>query len=293
LINEFRLDRIGQKNNLVPMRVAAVQFQPVFGDVEGNIDRALAMIEDIPADLFVMPELCFSGYTFTSGEEARKLAETPSESFTLNRLKEMSRRRKAGIIFGFPEKDGRNLYNSCALVTPSGEAYIYRKLHLYYYEKDWFTPGNLQLKVVNFYGARIGMMICFDWYFPEVCRTLALKGAQLVCHPSNLVMSHCQQSMITRCLENAVFSVTANRVGIEKRGEFDFEFTGQSRIISPRGEVLYSGSKDKEEVGIADIELEKSDNKKVNFKNDLWADRRPDYYRMEPDGEEQPKNPGH
>lgn len=275
------------------MRIAVVQFRPVFGDVEGNIAKAFSMIENVRANLYVLPELCFSGYTFTYKDEAREFAETVSDSSTLNRIKDMARRKDAGIIYGFPEKDGSDLYNSCALVKPSGEASIYRKLHLFYYEKEWFTPGNLQLKAVDFKGGRIGMMICFDWYFPEVCRTLALKGSQLVCHPSNLVMSHCQQSMITRCLENAVFSATANRIGREKRGNFDFQFTGQSRIISPKGEVLYSGSIDKEEIGIADINLQESDNKKVNFKNDLWADRRPDYYRMEPDGKEQPKNPGH
>jgi len=270
------------------MRVVAVQFQPEFGNIQGNIDKAYSMIENIEADLFVLPELCFTGYTFTSKEEALGLSESAKEGFTLNQIREFASRKGAGIIYGFPENDEGTLYNSCIMVTPEEETYLYRKLHLYYYEKDWFTPGNLPLSVFDFRGGRIGMMICFDWYFPETCRTLALRGAQLICHPSNLVMSFCQQSMITRCLENAVFSVTANRIGREKRGDFDFHFTGKSRIVTPKGEVLYSGSEDKEEIGIADINLQESDNKKVNFKNDLWADRRPEFYRMEPNGEEQP-----
>lgn len=245
-------------------------------------------MENTAADLFVLPELCFSGYTFTSKKEAFDLSESATDGFTLNQISSFSARKKAGIIYGFPEKDGDNLYNSCSFVGPDGIRYIYRKLHLYYYEKEWFTPGNLPLQVFKFRGGKLGMMICFDWIFPEVCRTLALMGAQLICHPANLVMSFCQQSMITRCLENGVFSITANRIGTEKRGEFEFEFTGASRIVSPKGEVLYQGSIDKDEIGVADIDLEKSNNKKVNLKNDLWADRRPEFYRMEPYGEEQP-----
>ncbi len=274
--------------NLGLMRVALVQFRPEFGDISGNINKAFSMMENTEADLFVLPELCFSGYTFTSKEETLGFSESAKDGFTLNRIKDFSAKKNAGIIYGFPEKDGENLYNSCSFISPDGDTHTYRKLHLYYYEKDWFTPGDLPLNVFEFRGGKLGMMICFDWIFPEVCRTLALKGAQLICHPANLVMSFCQQSMITRCLENAVFSVTANRIGREKREEFDFEFTGASRIVSPKGEVLYQGSIDKDEIGVADINFEESINKKVNFKNDLWADRRPEFYRMEPNGEEQP-----
>jgi len=268
------------------MRIAAVQFRPQFGDIQANINRALSMMEDVKADLFILPELCFSGYTFTSKEEALELSESAIESFTLNQIKSFSSKKNAGIIYGFPEKEGNNLYNSCSFVLPDGNVHLYRKLHLYYYEKEWFRPGNLPLNVFDYNGGKIGMMICFDWIFPEVCRTLAFRGAQLICHPANLVMSFCQQSMVTRCLENGVFSVTANRIGTEKRGEFEFKFTGASRIVSPKGEVLYGGSIDKEEIGVADINFEESNNKKVNFKNDLWADRRPEFYRMEPNGEE-------
>jgi predicted amidohydrolase len=278
----------GGRDYLGFMRVAAVQFQPKFGDKQSNIDKAFSIMENVDADLFVLPELCFSGYTFTSKNEAEKLSESATSGFTLNHVKDFASNKKAGIIYGFPENDNGILYNSCTMVTPEGETFLYRKLHLYYYEKDWFAPGDLPLKVFDFRGGKIGMMICFDWYFPETCRTLALRGAQLICHPSNLVMSFCQQSMITRCLENALFSITTNRIGREKRGEFDFYFTGKSRIVSPKGEVLYSGSEDKEEIGIADINLQESDNKRVNLKNDLWADRRPGFYRMEPNGEEQP-----
>jgi predicted amidohydrolase len=268
------------------MIVALVQFRPEFGNIKRNIDKAFSMMENVDADLFVLPELCFSGYTFTSREEASSLSEPAADGFTVNQIVDFSSRKNAAIVYGFPEKDDDSLYNSCSFISPDGEIHTYRKLHLYYYENEWFSPGNIPLNVLEYRGGKLGMMICFDWIFPEVCRTLALKGAQLICHPSNLVMSFCQQSMITRCLENRIFSITANRTGREKRGKFEFDFTGASRIVSPSGEVLYQGSIDKDEIGIADIDLEKSNNKKVNFKNDLWMDRRPEFYRMEPNGEE-------
>ena len=88
-------------------------------------------------------------------------------------------------------------------------------------------------------------MICFDWFFPETARSLALLGADIIAHPANLVLPYCQKAMITRCLENRVFAVTANRIGQEKRGEDDFQFTGASQIISYDGKVLSSAPNDK------------------------------------------------
>ena len=112
-------------------------------------------------------------------------------------------------------------------------------------------------------------------------RTLALKGANLICHPANLVMSYCQRSMKVRSLENVVYSITSNRIGREKRGNFDFEFTGGTQILDIRGEILFQASTDKEEIGFADIDIQKSQNKRVNDKNDLFDDRRVEFYRLD------------
>ncbi len=262
------------------MRVAAVQFHPEFGRVEDNIRRVSSMIRDTRADLYVLPELCFTGYAFRSKQEAMDLAESVSDSFSLNHIRELASEHKCGIIYGFAELSGEKVYNSCCFVSPDGGHYIYRKLHLYYQEKEWFSPGDKPLGLVEFRGCRIGMMICFDWIFPEVARSLALMGAHLICHPSNLVMRYCQTTMVTRCVENTVFAVTANRIGRETRGEYDFDFTGGSQILSVRGDILYDGSRDKEEIGIADINFRESEDKRINPKNDLWNDRRPEFYRV-------------
>ena len=122
-------------------------------------------------------------------------------------------------------------------------------------------------------------MICFDWYYPEAARTLALKGADILCHPSNLVLPHCPDAMVTRSLENRVFSITANRVGQEARGgKPPLTFIGKSEVISPKGQILHRAPIDKEELMIVDIDIKEARDKSINPYNDLLQDRRPHLY---------------
>jgi predicted amidohydrolase len=260
------------------MKIAFVQFDPRFGRVDDNIALATDLLRREQADLYVLPELCFSGYTFTSRSEALEFSEPP-DGRSINEMKRLSTELGAAIVFGFPERSGADIYNSCALIQPESEAAIYRKLHLFMQEKEWFKPGDKPLEIHTLSnGCRIGMMVCFDWRFPEVCRTLALRGAHVLCHPANLVMAHCPAAMITRCLENRVFAVTANRYGHEKRGPFENRFTGLSQIVNPLGQVLISANNDKDEICVADIDYRESEDKAVNPLNNIWADRRPEFY---------------
>ncbi len=125
---------------------------------------------------------------------------------------------------------------------------------------------------------RVGMMICFDWIYPESARTLALRGSQLIIHPSNLVLPYCPDAMITRCLENRVFAATADRVGRENRGSFDLRFIGTSEIVSPRGEVLARLGTSEPGIATVSVDLHAADQKKINKHNDLLADRKPEQY---------------
>mgnify|MGYP001480852078 CR=1 FL=1 len=120
----------------------------------------------------------------------------------------MAKTVQGNIVAGLAECDGNALYNSAVVLGSGGVIGKYRKVHLFNTEKKFFQPGNLPLPVFDIGGAKVGIMICFDWRFPETARTLALKGAQIVAHPSNLVLPHCPQSMIVRCLENRIFAVT-------------------------------------------------------------------------------------
>jgi predicted amidohydrolase len=267
--------------NLAFMKVGFVQIHPEFGQIEKNVARAMSLMSSHPADLYVLPELFATGYVFISRGEAMDFAESPKSGYTILALNDFARSHHAGIVFGFVEKAADGLFNSCAFVDDINAPVIYRKLHLFYKEKLIFDPGNGQLKIVHFRDARIGMMVCFDWIFPEVSRNLMLKGAQLICHPANLVLPFCQQAMITRSLENRVFTITANRIGEENRGGQECKFTGQSQITDCRGNVLYRSSPDKEEVFTADINVEDADDKNVNEFNNIWKDRRIDFLAAE------------
>ncbi len=255
------------------MKIGYVQTSPIFGEKKKNFEQVISLLDEVKADLLVLPELFATGYTFTSKDEANQLAET-SDGETAEFLKQISKLTGAIIVAGFVEKEGENIYNSSLLVYENKVIDTYRKLHLFNKEKLWFTPGDKPLFVYDIKGLRIGVMVCFDWIFPEVSRTLALKGAQVIAHPVNLVMPYCQQAMITRCLENRLFAVTANRIGNEKRGEDDFTFTGGSQITSFDGKILSSGSKDKPFVDVVEIDEKHADNKMINKYNDVLKDRR-------------------
>jgi predicted amidohydrolase len=124
-------------------------------------------------------------------------------------------------------------------------------------------------------------MICFDWFFPESMRTLALMGADVIAHPSNLVLPFCPDAMPVRCLENKVFAVTANRTGTEKRKKGrPLTFIGKSGIVSPRGEILARAPDDGDAVLVIDIDPALSRDKALNPYNDMIKDRRPELYRL-------------
>ncbi len=262
------------------MRVSVVQFRPEFGDISGNAAKVVDMMADERADLYVLPELALSGYLFESPEEARGLAQAPDgEEFGV--VARLARERSATVIIGFAELAGERLYNSSLMIGPDGSRTVYRKVQLFCDEKTHFDPGDRAPAVVESGGVRLGMMICFDWIFPEVARTLALGGADVLCHPANLVLPYCQDAMITRCVENRVFALTANRVGTESRAGQSFTFTGASQIVTPKGERLARAGIDTEEVIVADIDPALARNKAVTEVNDVLGDRRPELYRLD------------
>lgn len=259
-------------------RVGFIQNRPDFGDVESNRARVAAMLEELEADLFVLPELFTTGYQFRTADEARQMAE-PIPGTTAEFLTALAKRKNAFIVAGLAELEGGTVYNSSVITGPGGLIGRYRKIHLFDTEKNIFQPGGEPPPVFQLGAARVGVMICFDWRFPETARSLALNGAEVIAHPSNLVLPHCPQSMITRCLENRVFAVTADRVGTENRVEDEtLHFIGQSQVVDPDGNVLVRASETDEEARVVEIDLEKARRKSINPVNDLFTDRRPDLY---------------
>ncbi|MDD5474977.1 MAG: acyltransferase [Syntrophales bacterium] len=260
------------------MKIGYVQYDPIFGAIDRNIEKVIALMEPLEADLLVLPELCMTGYLITSREEALALAEEVPGGKTTNALCRAARDKDCFIVAGLAERDGENIYNSAVLVGPEGFIACYRKIHLFFEEKLWFTPGDGGFQVHDLPIGKIGIMICFDWFFPESMRALALKGAQVVCHPANLVLPFCQDAMKTRCLENRVFAVTANRTGCEERGGKLLSYTGLSQITGPGGDIVHRCGGAEEIAVAADVDVERALIKSINEYNDLFSDRRTEFY---------------
>lgn len=261
------------------MIVGLYQSSPTFGDVKRNVGDAIEALSRASMDLVVLPELFNTGYQFISREEVASLAEEIPNGFTCRSMIDLARKKKIHIVFGMAERDNDKLYNSAVLVGPNGFIGGYRKTHLFFEEKYFFEPGDTGFRVWDIGQAKIGIMICFDWLFPESARILALKGAQIICHPANLVLPYCQYAMPVRCLENRVFSITANRVGTEQRGQkLPLTYTGSSIIVDPLGNVLAQLTDT--EVGTAAVEIdpEKANDKKITEYNHVFDDRRPELY---------------
>lgn len=259
-------------------RVAFLQGRPEFGETEHNLERALALSATVEASLVVVPELWSTGYVFSSKQEVASLAEDAETGATARALSWAARREKRHYVAGFAEVSRGRIYNSAMLVGPSGVKAVYRKLHLFEREQEWFTPGNIPLAVHRVGPARIGMLVCYDWRFPETARVLTLLGADVLAHPSNLVFANAQEAMRVRSIENRVATITANRVGTEKRPGGTVAFTGRSQIVDPTGEVLVRATKVAETARAADLDLSVARDKRLTKRTYLLSPRRPEMY---------------
>lgn len=268
------------------MKIAFLQSAPRYLDVAYNLERVGAQLSGFEADLIVLPELFTSGYFFRSKADLIRVAEPTPGGPTTERLAAWARSTGATLVAGVAERHGDVFYNSAVVVAPSGYVGTYRKVHLYYEEKTLFAPGDRGLEVYeledregNAY--RLGVMVCFDWYFPEAARTLALKGADVIAHPANLVRPDCPRSMPIRALENHVFTVTANRYGAETKGEETLTFIGQSEICDPDGQILLRAERTGDRLESVEIDPTAARDRQLTAHNHLFDDRRTAMYRLQ------------
>jgi predicted amidohydrolase len=259
------------------MKIGMIQTAPVFGDKTGNRRTIEKLAGNKDADLWVLPELALTGYEFKDRNDVTKLAEEIPNGKSSQWLMDFCAERNCHAVMGLAERDGDRIYNTAILASPTEIVGRYRKLHLFDEEKRRFDRSNLPLSVYDIGLARIGLMICFDWRFPEAARTLSLRGAQILAHPSNIVMPYAQAAMVTRALENRVFCITSNRLGVETRAGRHLKFTGNSVMIAPDGTVIAKCSDRNPECLTSDIDPTEADDKQVGG-NDLFADRRCEFY---------------
>ena len=259
------------------MNVGYIQFAPMFGDIKGNVAHARHLIDDTTADLLVLPELFNTGYYFTEFKELQEMAEKIPDGYTCMELYKAAKEWRCYIVAGMLEEDNGLFYNSAVLMSEEGYVGHYRKLHLFSEEKLFFAPGDELPRVYDIGKAKIGIMICFDWLFPEVMRSLALMGAQIICHPSNLVLPYCPKVMPSRCFDNRVFAITANRHGKDEKNGQSLSFIGTSQIVNPEGKIVKRALTDEDSKDVVFIDPKEADNKMVG-ENDIFADRRPMFY---------------
>lgn len=267
------------------MRIAYLQFAPAYLQVEHNLRAVEQLLTGVEADLIVLPELFATGYFFRSRDELLSVAEPVPDGRTTHRLARWARELEATFVAGLPERDGDRIYNSAVTTTPSGYRGRYRKVHLYYKEKTLFAPGAhgfsvLPLETANEEAYQLGVMICFDWYFPEAARSLALQGADIIAHPSNLVRPDCPRSMPIRALENHVFTITANRYGKERSGDESLTFIGQSEMCDPEGTILVRAPRSGDAVDVVAIDPATARDRRITTHNHVLDDRRVEQYAL-------------
>lgn len=247
------------------IKVASVQSNPIMNGVDDNVTNMVLTIEALARDgvqLAVFPELATTGYMFDGAAEARAVAEEVPSGPTVNRLIEACADNDIHIVFGIAEKAGDHLYNSSAVLGPRGHIGTYRKLHLWDKENTIFTPGDLGLPVFATPLGSIGILICYDLWFPEAARALTLSGAELLCVPTNWVplmagngdddtaMANVLCMANSHC--NGIPIVAADRCGLER----EQLFLGRSIITHATGwPAAGPGSAEHEEILIAEIDV--------------------------------------
>ncbi|MDR1187767.1 MAG: hypothetical protein LBK95_10000 [Bifidobacteriaceae bacterium] len=270
-------------------QIAVAQLEPVFGDLDGNVALTIEAIDEAAghgADILVMPELASCGYMFNGRREAFSLAETAGQGPATTAWSQAASRTGLIVVAGFAERSGDVLYNSSFMALPDGRWSVYRKVHLWDEEALYFEPGDLGFAIVNSVHGRIGMMICYDSWFPEAYRALADAGADLVCLPTNWVPlaghepgTPAMATLLVRTAAhvNGFVVAAADRVGTE-RGQ---GFIGQSIIASAAGQAL-AGPAAETTPALLYANVNLSDGRRSRawgrFNNPL-RDRRPTSYR--------------
>ena len=261
------------------LKIACVQFAPTYRDVPANLNRIRSFVHEANADVIVLPELAFTGYFFRSKEEIASLAQLIDGPLA-SELSMLARTEQKAIISGFLEREGELYFNASLAFDRNGSLVgHYRKSHLFYYETQIFSRGNIGFPVFSLETrsgmAKAGMMICYDWRFPEAARSLALGGAEFIALPSNIVTTTgmLRTTLQTRAFENKIVLAFADRVGRESILDESLEFQGGSAIIDCNGDVLSSGSKTEEKIVWAEVDLEKTRSKRINAFNDIFSDR--------------------
>jgi len=281
--------------SLKPVKVGLVQTS-CSNNPDQNFTKTITKIREAAAkgaQIVCLQELFRSLY-FCDVEDYEnfKLAESIPGPST-DALSKLAAELGIVIIASLFEKRAQGIYHNTTAVLDANGEYLgkYRKMHIpddpAYYEKFYFTPGDLGYKVFKTKYANIGVLICWDQWYPEAARITALTGAEILFYPTAIGWATSQDELTnseqfnawqtiqkSHAVANGVHVVSVNRVGLEQNGAM--KFWGGSFIANPLGRVLFQASHDKEEVEVLELDLNRTDSVRVHWP--FMRDRRIDSY---------------
>lgn len=280
-------------------KIAVIQLN--LNDVAANnLKKCLSWVREaakMGAEVISLPEL-YSSHYFCQSEDVDNFAlAEPLYSTSFVAFSALAKELEVVIIVPFFEKRMAGIYHNSAYIidTDGSEAGLYRKMHIpddpHFYEKFYFTPGDLGFKAFPTNKGKIGTLICWDQWFPEAARLTALKGAEVLFYPTAIGWHPLEKEqygenqhgawmnvMKGHAVANGVYVAAANRIGLEQYlpNTSGIQFWGSSFIAGPQGEILAQASHDKEEILIAEVDLELQENVRQNWP--FLRDRRIDAF---------------
>ena len=277
---------------MTEITVAALQLSlnnPDPADNIGGVEQLVEHAAGLGAQVILPPELFAGAYLCQQEDEARfALAHTLDEDPSVKAMQRLARRMGVAIPTSFFERDGPHYYNTMAMIDPSGEIMgIYRKSHIPdgpgYEEKYYFRPGNTGFKVWNVFGTTIGVGVCWDQWYPECARAMALMGAELLFYPTaigsepydaDLDTSRIwRRAMQGHAASNCMPVIAANRIGVEENGQ---SFYGHSFITNEWGDLVVDYGAQETGVLVATFDLEQARKRRAGM--GFFRDRRPQLY---------------
>ena len=280
-------------------KIAVIQLN--LNDIaENNLKKCLSWVRDaakLGAEVISLPEL-YSSHYFCQSEDVDNFAlAEPLYSTSFITFSALAKELGVVIIVPFFEKRMPGIYHNSAYIidTDGSEAGLYRKMHIpddpHFYEKFYFTPGDLGFKSIPTQKGKIGTLICWDQWYPEAARITALKGAEVLFYPTAIGWHPGEKEqygenqygawmnvMKGHAVANGVYVAAANRIGLEQYlpNTDGIQFWGASFIAGPQGEILAQASHDKEEILIAEVDLDLQENVRQNWP--FFRDRRIDAF---------------
>ncbi|WP_031428187.1 carbon-nitrogen hydrolase [Flavimarina sp. Hel_I_48] len=267
---------------------------------QNNLEKCKQWVRDAAAkkaEVILLPELYSSHYFCQSEEVANFEFAEPRDGVSFQEFSALAKELGVVIIVPFFEKRMPGIYHNSAFTidTDGSEAGLYRKMHIpddpHFYEKFYFTPGDIGFKAFETTKGKLGTLICWDQWYPEAARLTALQGAEVLFYPTAIGW-HPQEkneygenqkgawmnAMKGHAVSNGVYVAAANRIGLEKyiEGTEGIQFWGSSFIAGPQGEILAQASEDQEEILMAEVDLDLQENVRQNWP--FFRDRRIDAY---------------